>query len=186
MSAWLSHHHRTPRECRAFTLVEAVASIAVLAVIGSVSSSLILNSVDGYADAAASAQLHSEASAALERIERELRSIELDAAAAGIAPNIDSVTASSIAWHGDSSLSLSGTNLMLAADGGAAAVLASDVAAFTIQTFDESNNALAASLAGTACDPIRRIRIELTLSRHGVSEFLRTRFHLRATIEGAG
>ena len=121
---------------------------------------------------------------------RELRKIELDAAASGIAPNIDTVTATSIAWtdtDSDSySLSLSGADLMLAVDGGAAAVLLADATAFSVATYDEDNAALAASLAGVACDPIRRVALDVTLQRHGVSESLRTKVFIRSTMSGGG
>lgn len=175
---------------RGFTVIEAIATIVVLAVLGSITSLLILNAVDGYSDTATSAQLHGEASIALDRAVRELRRIELDSGASGIAPNIDTVTATSITWSdsgADSySLSLSGADLMLAVDGGAAAVLLADATAFSVATYDESNTALAASLTGVACDPIRRVALEVTLQRHGVSETLRTKLFIRSTMSGGG
>ncbi len=175
---------------RGFTLIEAIATIVVLAVLGSVTSLLILNAVDGYSDTATSAQLHGEASIALDRAVRELRRIELDSGASGIAPNIDSVTATSITWSDSAadsySLSLSGADVMLAVDGGAAAVLLADATAFSVATYDESNTALAASLTGVACDPIRRIAIDVTLRQGEVIESLRTKVFIRSTMSGGG
>ncbi len=43
---------------RGFTLIEAIATIVVLAIIGSIASLFILTAVDGYAVAATTAQLH--------------------------------------------------------------------------------------------------------------------------------
>ncbi len=175
---------------RGFTLIESIASMVVLAVLGSITSLLILNAVDGYSDAATSAQLHGEASIALDRAVRELRRIELDSGASGIAPNIDTVTATSITWSdsapGSYSLSVSGSDVMLAVDGGAAAILLADATAFSVATYDESNTALAASLTGVACDPIRRIAIDVTLRQGEVIESLRTKLFIRSTMSGGG
>ncbi len=171
---------------RGFTLIELIATIVVLAVLGSITSLLILNAVDGYSEAATSAQLHGEASIALDRAVRELRKIELDSAATGVAPNISSVTPTSIAWEPSSSLSLSGAQLMFVDNGATAAVLLDDVSALSMTTYDESNTALAASLTGVACDPIRRVALEVTLQRHGVSETLRTKLFIRSTMSGGG
>ena len=63
---------------RGFTLIEAIATIVVLAIIGSIASLIILTAVDGYTDAATGAQLHIEASTAMDRIVRELRKVALD------------------------------------------------------------------------------------------------------------
>lgn len=170
------------RRCNGFTLVEMIATITVLSVIGTVASGIILHAADGYLDASTTAQLHSELSVAMDRAVRELRKIPL---ASGV-PAIDAVTATSITWSTDYSLALSGNDLNLTLDGGAAAVLLSDVTALTIQTYDEDNAALAASLAGAACDPIRRIELNLTVERYGVSDSLRTRIFVRSTMSGGG
>lgn len=174
---------------RAFTLIETIATIVVLAVLGSSASMILLTSTDGYIDAASQGQLSAEASVSLDRIVRELRSIPLDSPAGGLAPDIDTVTVNSITWKdgdGDAcSLTLSGTDLMLAVDGQAAAVLQGDVATLSVATFDESNAALAGSLSGATCDAIRRIELTMTLQRSGVAETLRTRLFLRCTMVGA-
>ena len=61
----------------AFTLIESMATVSVLAILGSITSFLVLDAVDGYTDASNSAQLHAELSIALDRAARELRMIEL-------------------------------------------------------------------------------------------------------------
>ena len=87
---------------RGFTLIEAIATIVLLSILGTFGSLVILNSTEGYIDASTVSQLHAELSISLDRIVRELRKIELDSGAAGVAPDIDSVTTTSIAWrHSD-------------------------------------------------------------------------------------
>ncbi len=172
---------------RAFTLIEIVATIVVLSIIGSIASKTLLSAMDGYMRASTQAQLHSELSISMERIEREFRKIPIKASYGSIAPNITSVTASSIAWTsgGSYSLSLSGSQLMIVDNGATSAVLQDDITAFAVQTYNESNTALGASLSGTGCDPIRRISIQITAQRAGITEVLRGRFYLRCTMDGA-
>ncbi len=178
---------------RAFTLIESMATIVVLATMGSVASFLILDAVDGYTSAGNSAQLHAELSIAMDRAVRELRSIPVDAGApAAGSPDITSVTTSAIDWEdtgGDAyqlSYDSGAKQLTLAIDGGGPAILLSDVTACTISTYDEDNTPLAASLSGDACDPIRRVQIVVTLQRGGVSESLRVRTYIRSTMSLGG
>jgi hypothetical protein len=131
--------------------MESMATVAVLAIMGSITSFLILDAVDGYTDASTSAQLHAELSIALDRAMREVRMIELDTYATGIAPNIDDVTPTTIIWT-DSDvdsylLQLSDSDLVLQIDSG----------------------------------PARRVELEVTVERGGVSESLRTRTFIRST-----
>jgi hypothetical protein len=69
-------------------------------------------------------------------------------------------------------------------NGGAAALLLSDVTACTITAFDQDNTQLGASLSGAGCDPIRRVSVSVTVQRNGISETLRTRAYIRSTMEG--
>lgn len=176
---------RRPSRYRAFTLVELLATIVVLGVIATATSSILLAATDGYLSATVRAEAHTEVSVGLDRIVRELRSIPFDGDAGGVAPDIDTVTTSSIAWDDDSSLALDGTDLEITIDGGSAAVLVADVSAFTVTCYDESNAALGSSLAGAACDAIRRVEISITCTRRGISETLHTRVFLRSTMSGA-
>ena len=168
-----------------------MATVAVLATLGSIASFLILDSVDGYTEAATSAQLHAELSIAMDRATREVRKIEPDSGASGVAPNITDVNAAdnNIQWtDSDSdaySLYQSGSDLMLEVDGGGAAVLMSDVTVFTVLTYDEDDAALVAPLSGAACDDIRRVALNVTVQRNGVTESLRTRVFIRSMMSGA-
>src|SRR5262249_38647629 len=66
---------------RGFTLIEAIATIIVLATLGSVASTILLTAMNGYTNAAIGAQMQSEASIALDRITRELRKALRDSSA---------------------------------------------------------------------------------------------------------
>jgi hypothetical protein len=168
-----------------------MATVAVLATLGSIASFLILDAVDGYSEASASAQLHAELSIAMDRAMREIRKIEPDTGAAVVAPNITDINAagSNIQWtDSDSdaySLYKSGSDLMLEVDGGGAAVLLSDVTAFTVQTYDEDDGVLANPLTGAACDDIRRVVLAVTVQRNAATESLRTKIFIRSMMSGA-
>ncbi|MBX3403620.1 MAG: prepilin-type N-terminal cleavage/methylation domain-containing protein [Phycisphaeraceae bacterium] len=176
-------HARTHRRGRGFTLVEAVATMTVLAVVSIAASRIIFAAADAYIGAASSSHLSSEASAAMERIASELRGVPSRAGSPGT-PWIDSVTATSVAWGGTSSLARSGSVVMLTIDGGTPRTLLSNVTGFSIACYDQNGQAMAQTLSGAACDAVRRIEITLTLSRSGASETLRTRIFPRAALAG--
>jgi prepilin-type N-terminal cleavage/methylation domain-containing protein len=173
---------------RGFTLIELVSTMVILATLGSVASTVLISATDRYLDAATASQLNTEMSVGLDRIVREIRRIDRDDTATGIAPDIDSMTGTSMDWGGDSSLTLSldGTELRLAVDGATDRLLVADVSSFALTALDEDDAAITLPVTADACDPIRRIMIELTVTRHGVSVPLRTRVYLRSMLSGAG
>lgn len=175
---------RTSSLPRGFTLIEVITAIVILGVLGSVASVILSSAVKSYDSAATQAQLQTELSIGMDRIDGELRAVALKSGS--VAPNITSVTGSSIAWNSNYSLSVSGTNLMFTDNGAAAAILLSNVTAFSVQACDESNTALAATLSGSACDAIRRIQIQITMQRNSVTESLRDKIFLHCMVEGAG
>ncbi|MHC4127985.1 MAG: type II secretion system protein [Planctomycetota bacterium] len=183
------HGAAHPRRRRAFTLIESMATLAVLATLGSGASFLILDAVDGYTEAATSAQLHAEISIAMDRIIREVRKIELDSGASGVAPNIVGVGDTYVAWQDSDadnySFTLSGGALFLQIDGVGGSTLLTDVSAVTVKAFNEDNTEIALPLAGAACDPVRRISVDITLTRNGVSESQRSKVFIRSTMSGA-
>ncbi len=174
---------------RAFTLIESMATVGVLATLGSIASFLILDAVDGYSEAATSAQLHAELSIGMDRALREIRKIEPDTGASGVAPNITGVGSTSVTWQDSDadnySFTKSASVIDLQVDGGAGAVLLSDVSGLTVKAFDEDNTELGLPLAGAACDAVRRISVEITLQRDGVSPTLRSKVFIRSTMSGA-
>ena len=169
---------------RGFTLVEAMAAMSVLVAVGSVSSTIVISAVNGGRTSYTSCQLNEEISSAMERVVHELRRVGLSASAGTTAPNITAATANSISFGASSSFALSGSTLNFVDSGAAAVALLTNVAAFTVECYDESNSALAASLSGTACYPIRRVQVSITCTRDGVSETLRTRVFVRGAMSG--
>ena len=173
---------------RGFTLVESMATIVVLGVLGSSASYLILDSVDDYMEATTSAQLHAEMSIALDRAMRELRKIELDGAVSGVAPNITSMTWIWLEWEDAAAntyqLGKTGSELQLEVAGGGLSTLLTDVTSLNISIFDESNVDIGPLCAGAACDPVRRIVVDVTTQRNGVSQSLRFKVFIRSTMSG--
>ncbi len=181
--------HHFGRRRRGFTLVESMATISVLGILGSSASFLILDAVDDYTDASVTVQLHGEMSVALDRAMREIRKIELDSSAADVAPNITSVTATTLVWENSSSnvyrLAMVGSELRLQIAAGAVATLLTDVTALAISIYDEDNADLGASCAGAGCDAVRRVVVDVTTQRSGVTESLRFKAFIRSTMSGA-
>jgi prepilin-type N-terminal cleavage/methylation domain-containing protein len=178
--------HNPGSRRRGFTLVEAIAAMTIISALGSVTSALIYTAISSYRSSYTVAQLHEEISTALDRVSRRLRDVELNAAApAGtIAPNISNVSASSISFSGSSSLTLSSGSISFVDAGAPAVTLLSNVSSFSVQCYDESNAAMGATLSAAACYPIRRIAVQITCQRDGVTETVRTRVFVRSTMQG--
>ncbi len=176
------------RRRRGFTLVESMATIVVLGVLGSTASYLILDSVDDYTDATTTAQLHAEMSIALDRAMRELRKMELDGAATGVAPNLTSMTTIWLTWEDAAAnayqLGKVGSDLQLEVAGSGLSTLLTNVTSLNISIFDEDNTDIS-PCTGAGCDPVRRVRFDVTTQRNGVSETLRFKVFIRSTMSGA-
>jgi prepilin-type N-terminal cleavage/methylation domain-containing protein len=183
---------------RGFTLIESLATIVVLATLGSIASFIMVNAVDGYVDAANAAQLQAEISTAMDRAVRELRKIDLVSAAdPAIEPDIDAFDDDIITWDDDDldadtyTLQLVGNQLQFINDGAAAVVLLDDVVAGTGFQLTASKDGdppvvLANPVAGAELPNIRRIAIQITAQRSGITRTLRTKIFLRSTMDGGG
>jgi len=174
-----------PRHPRAFTLIETIAAMVVVSIIGTLTSGILYTAVGSYRDASTRAQIHNDCSAAFDRLTKLLWSIPRDSSASVVAPLISSVTSTSITWNTNWTLTLSGTQLMLTENGATARPILENVTSFTVSCFDESNAAMAASLSGAATQSIRRIQIQVTVTRQGIAETLRARAYIRSLMTGA-
>jgi len=181
----LQHSNRNRRTRPGFTLIETIAAMVIVSIVGSLTSGILYTAIGSYREASTRAQLHNNCSAAFDRLTKVLWSIPRDTTASIVAPLISNVTATSITWNSNWTLTLSGTQLLLTEAGGTARPVLEDVTAFSVSCFDESNSALAASLSGAATQAIRRIQIQVTVSRQGVTETLRARAYIRSLMTGA-
>lgn len=160
-----------------FTLVEAIASMAVLAVIAGASVSVTWSAVRGFTDGAETLRLQSQGSVAVERLTRELRAIPLDEAGT---PDIQEIRADGATWAGGDRAVRLESGTLVYTRGGVDAVLCTDVTTFRLQAYDSVDTALGETLAGAECDAVRRIGIELALRSGEASTSLRTRVFVRA------
>lgn len=180
------HNPRSKRAMRAgFTLVEAVAAMVVISLIGSVSGGLIFQATEGYRVAGIGAQLHAELASAIDPIDRSLRTIRCQSGLA--APDIAQVRPASMTWNGGSgvaSISVVAGELLFSADGEPATPVLTDVSAISIRCFNESNALMAGNLIGAQVNPVRRIELTISVTRSGLSETLRTKVFLRGLVEG--
>jgi len=167
------------RSRRGFTLVEAIASITILALIGGLTSQIIFTASRSWMDAAAIAELERETSLALDRIITSLRSIERDPAAPEVALRIDAIGPNMIAWHGDHSLSLENDVLILR-EADATLPLARNIASLTVTPFGPDGQMMPGELTDDTAGTARRITIGVVASRGDLELSLRTSVFLRS------
>ena len=171
---------------RAFTLVEMIAAMAILGLVASIAAGIIVRASESFRTGAMRARLHAELAAGMDLVERTIREIPLNAG--GTAPAITRTSATQIQWTagaGTASISSTFTDLQHNPGTGAVTIL-TEVSAFQLQFFNESNARIGPSLSGTACGPIRRVEVTVTMTRGGISETLRTRVFLRCMTRGSG
>lgn len=176
-----------PRGRRAFTLVEAIATIAILATLSVISSRLILESSARYTDAATRADLNTRASAAMQRVVSELRSMQKDPST--VVPSITSAfSATSVIFTNASGVSTtisynSGTSTLSITLGGTTSTLLTNCSSFALAYADKDNAAVS---PGGNRDNIRRVSITITATQGGISETIRTTVYIRALMAGSG
>lgn len=176
--------HRRRRLRHGFTLVEAIAGIVIVTILGTIASTLMAAGMSAYTGAAVRARLQQNGSTGLEFISALLREIPADPDSSELAPDITSVSATSITWS-TSSLSLSGTTVHYVQEGGPPLVLLTGIASINFACFDESNTPLPAALSGHVTQAIQRIEVTLTLQDRGATEVVRTRVFVRSLMTGA-
>lgn len=167
---------------RGFTLVELIAAITILTFVALVSGSVLWTAIDAASRGGVQADLHSTISTAAEQVSRHLRNIPRKTLSP--APDIASISPTSITWSSNTTLSLSGNNLVISIAGGPTRTLLQNVRALDLRAYDESNTALGANLAGAQCDSIRRISIRIEVSRGDGIEVVRTKVFIRSLISG--
>lgn len=165
-----------------FTLIESIAVIVVLSIVATTAALLVGQMATMYRDRAVQGQLHVEASVALDRMMREIRSIANTDDEGTTIPNITSATTTALQWESGKFIDVNSGNLRLNADGSNTDILATDVSAIAFNYFDDAHTSLLSGSSVPTDDlgSVRRVSVSLTLTRHGESETLQTLVFLRS------
>ncbi|MDP1661806.1 MAG: prepilin-type N-terminal cleavage/methylation domain-containing protein [Phycisphaerales bacterium] len=195
---------RTPRVTsrqaprRAFTLVELIAVMIVVAVIGAVGAMTMQRAAAANSQVSTRSALYGEASAAMDRLIRKVQSTPARAASNPTVPSIASFTATTFTFDDLSTVTYDANAQTIVLRDVAAGdttsatpVLLGQVTAFTATPFDQSNANIftalgVASLNSTQSATIRRISIQFTMTREGQSVTLRSRAFIRCTMASTG
>lgn len=183
--ARLGPRRSASRRRRGFTLVEAIATIAVLAVALTVASRIVFAAMDGYASAAAGSRLVSDLSSAMEVASAQLRDLP-GSAIEPLAPEYTSLTDARATWGGSGVLELVNSELRFRADEDATGprVLVAGATALQLRAFDQSGNPLPLPLSAASLQQVRQTELSITAERAGLSRTLRTRVFHRCGVPG--
>jgi hypothetical protein len=165
-----------------------MATVVVLGTLATFATVALVDTVDNYQKAAMQAQLHAELATALDRIARDMRAITLDPNEPGSVPYIAFFSnTTGVLWKDDADLTwgpfLTGDDLDYWSESASNLIL-DDVAAVTFTAYDEDDTQLGAVLVGAQLHPVRRLEVDLTMTRDGVTQSLRTKVFLREFVEG--
>lgn len=180
--------HPLARSRSAFTLVEAIATIAIVATLSVLSSRLILEGASRFSDATIRVDLHNQASGALDRIVQDLRSMQKDSGSTVVPSIASGFTATSVTFNDSAGTATTisydpSTSIVSISQPGVTSTLLSNCTAFSLAYADKDNATVS---PGSSRDNIRRITISLTVTRSGISESLRTKIYIRAMMAGSG
>lgn len=177
----------------AFTLVELLAAMVVVGVIGAFGAMTLQRAAAVNTGIAARATLYADASALMDRLTRKVQSTAIRSG--DTVPSFATFTTTNLTWDDASALAYNATaqtvTLIDVAAGDSAAAtaptLADSVTSFTMAAFDESNVNLLTSLGvnslnATQGGAIRRVEFQFTMTRSGQSVTLRSRAFTRCTL----
>lgn len=169
-----------------FTLIELVVSMTVGAIISGIAAMMILNASRSRASTAARCDLVDTASAAIETIVRYVREISQDECPSSSTPclngnaQIDEASATTIRFD-TYGFRLNGSTIEMSNDSGSNwQPLLRDAAGLTFTYYERTGGTLA-SLPLSASDraKVRRVTVDINLSRGGEAIDLRTSVYLR-------
>ena len=153
-----------------FTLIELVVVISVVGIISTIVGSMLLGTIKAWTFKFNRNDILWDSRLAIDRMTREIRTIR----------NTTSVTTASSsqfrfidAGNNDITYSMSSTNLNRT-ENGAANLLAENVSSLVFTYYDTNGNTIAVPTVSPAATNIRRVRINLTLTKNGENVYLRS------------
>jgi prepilin-type N-terminal cleavage/methylation domain-containing protein len=153
-----------------FTLVELVIVISVVGIISTIVGSMLLGAIDAWVFKFNRNDILWDGRLALDRMTREIRTIK----------NSTSVTTASSAQfrftdtgNKDITYSLSSTNLNRT-ENGTANLLAENVSSLTVTYYNSSDAVIPSPTVSPSATDIRRVRINLTLTKNGQNVYLQS------------
>lgn len=179
----------TGGRARGFTLVEVITTLVIMSIIAGIASRILFQAFGALNSSSTRIDIHNQLASAMERICTELHTVGITPSSSPATPYITACTASSITFsNGTSSrtIALSGSNLQVTGDAKSNSIVATNMTALTIQTYDGSNAALPASPSAGQIATIRRIQITITATNGGLTETLRSKMYIRSMSLGSG
>ena len=155
---------------KGFTLIELVIVITIIGIITGVVGYILLGTVDAWMFKFNRADLLSDGRLAMNRMVREIREIKNRGKVTTAASsefrfeNVDNI---------DITYDLSSTDLDRTADG-TANTLAENVSSLTFTYFDSNGNTIATPDVAPGATDIRRVRINLTLTKNSEDVYLQS------------
>mgnify|MGYP003394064802 CR=1 FL=1 len=155
---------------KGFTLIEVIIVITIVGIVSVIIGSMLLGVVKAWTFKINRNDILWDGRIALDRITREIRTVK---------NNTSVTTASSSqfrftdAGNKDITYSLSSTNLNRT-ENGTANLLAADVSALTFTYYDTNGNTIATPTVSPSATNIRRVRINLTLTKNGQNIYLQS------------
>ena len=155
---------------KGFTLIELVIVITIVGIAASIIGAILLGAIDAWTFKFNRNDILWDGRLAIDRMTREIRTIKDSASV---------TTASSAqfrfidAGNKDITYSLSSTNLNRTEDG-AANLLAENVSSFAFTYYDASDTVISVPAVSPSATDIRRVRINLTLTKNGQNVYLQS------------
>jgi prepilin-type N-terminal cleavage/methylation domain-containing protein len=183
---------------RAFTLIELIAVMVVVAAIGVIGAMTMQRAAAANSQVATRGGLYTEASSAMDRIVRKLQSTPIRPSTDPAQPSIASFTDTTITFDDQSTITYDAAAQTITLRDTVAGDTATDtpvligyISSFAAAPYDESNNNLFTTLGVTTLDStqsgsIRRVSIQFTITREGQSVTLRTRAFPRCCMAKTG
>ena len=158
-----------------FTLIELVMVVAIVGVLSTVVSHMMLSAHTAYTEASTRSRLVGETDWALQRLTREIREIGNNSG------NADITTANvSLLHFGTTQIQLASGTIQIREGAGGFKGLLEDVTSLTFAYFDEANTALTSTpLVGANRDNVRRVSITIVQTVAGDPITMRTKVYLR-------